>query len=288
MRSRPIALRLTVLAAALAMVPALGAQQVNGLRLSAVLSADTVRVGEPFTIGIIAVSADPVEAPPLLPSGDGWEQLQVVRVETSDSEFRFYYRLVAWQVDLGELPDLTLSAGSGGGRDYTVSLPVPVIRSVLPAGEEAPLLQSPRPPIQQGFPWALLLVALILLGLTIWWLKHRASPAMVVTSVVEEERNAAARARAAVLALRSEAEVGSVAAAGFYDELEQILRHYLSGTRAWPVGQPVRESRELSGVTMRTLHRQAILARFAAVGWPGTRLVADADSSLDWLSEDEQ
>ncbi len=186
MRSRPIVVRLAVLAAGLAMVPALGAQQVNGLRLSAVLSADTVRIGEPFTIGIIAVSADPVEAPPLLPNGDGWEQLQVVRVETSDSEFRFYYRLVAWQVELVALPDLILSAGSGGGRDYTVSLPVPIIRSVLPAGEEAPLLQSPRPPIQQGFPWALLLVALILLGLTIWWLKHRASPAMVVTSVVVE------------------------------------------------------------------------------------------------------
>jgi hypothetical protein len=288
MNIRWVAARLTILAAALVLVPKLGAQQVNGLRLSAVLSADTVRVGEPFTIGIIAVSADPVVAPPLLPSGDGWEQLQVVRVETSDSEFRFYYRLVAWQTDHVELPDLTLSVGSGAGRDYSVTLPVPVIRSVLPAGEEAPLLQSPRPPIQPGFPWALLLVALILLALILWWLKHRTSAAAAAAPSVGEELDAAARARTAVLALRTKAEVGTVAAAGFYDELEEILRHYLSGTREWPPGQPVRDSRDVSGVTMRALQRQALLARFAAVAWPGPRLVADADSSLDWLSEDEQ
>jgi hypothetical protein len=281
--------RMTVVAAVLATVPSLAAQQVSAsLRVSVVLSADTVRVGEPFTIGVTTVSSDQITVPPLLPSGEGWEQLQIARVETSDTEFRVYYRLVAWHTDGIELPDLSLSVGPDGGRDYSVSLPVPVVRSIIPASVDAPLLQSPRPPIEPGFPWPLLLVALILLALILWWLKHRITQPAVVPSAGKEENGAAARARAAVLALREHAESGSVAASGFYDELEQILRHYLSSTRDWPTGQPVRESRALAGATMRDLHRQAVLARFAAVGWSGPRLVADADVSLDWLTVDEQ
>lgn len=289
MNRRSIMTRLAVLAAALFTGPNVHAQQTgNAIRLSAVLSADTVRVGEPFTIGIIAVSEDPVSVPPLLPSGDGWEQLEVARVESTDSEFRAYFRLVAWQADLTELPDLSLYLGSDAGREVSVTLPVPVVRSILPAGAESPLLQSPRPPLVGGFPWPLLLVGLILFGMSLWWLKHRVRPPGALESAVEEQRDAASQAREAVLALRHAAEVGSVAAAGFYDELEQILRRYLSGTRAWPPGNPVRESQALAGATMRDLHRQAVLARFAAVGWPGPRLVADADTSLDWLTEDEQ
>lgn len=289
MRSVSNRVSMIVLAAMFALVPMLGAQQVSGsLRVSVVLSADTVRIGEPFTLGIIAVSPDPVAAPALLPSGEGWEQLQIARVETSDSEMRIYYRLVAWKTDRIELPDLRLSVGSGAGRDYFVSLPAPIVQSVIPSGAEAPLLRSPRPPIESGFPWSLLLVALILLALVLWWLKYRTVPPVVAASTVGEQYEAIARARAAVLALRSQAEAGSVVAAGFYDELEQILRRYLSGTRAWPPVQPARESQALAGTAMRDVHRQAVLARFAAVGWSGSRLVADADASLQWLTEDEK
>ena len=289
MKIRTIFIAFTLLACGIATPTQLGAQQTgNAVRVSAVLSADTVVVGEPFTIGVVAESSEPVLMPPLLPSGEGWEQLEVARVETTDSEVRAYYRLVAWQTDRIELPNLNVLSGPDGGREISVSLPGPMIRSILPTGAENPLLQSPRPPIDQGFPWPLLLVALILLAMILWWMKHRATTSPIVEATAEQENDAASRAREAVLALRSEAEIGTVAAAGFYDELELILRHYLSGTRAWPSGHPVRESRALAGSSMRDLHRQAVLARFAAVGWPGPRLVADADASLDWLTEDNQ
>ncbi len=287
MNPRPILSRTVVLAVTLAAAPAVCAQQArDALRVSAVLSADTVRVGEPFTIGVVAVSADPVTAPLLLPNGDGWEQLEVARIETTDSGIRLYYRLVAWQTDRIQIPDLSLSIGEDGGREFSIPLPAPIVRSVLPSADESPLLRPPRPPLEAGFPWALLLAALILLALILWWLKHRTTPAVLDSPAARDERDAAARARAAILELRDDAEAGSVAAAGFYDRLEEILRGYLSGTRAWPAGHPVRESRALAGVAMRDLHRQAVLARFAAVGWPATQLVADADVSLDWLAED--
>lgn len=299
MNSRRIVARTVILAASLAAAPAIaaamvlaaapaiGAQQAtDALRVSAVLSADTVRVGEPFTIGVVAISTDPITVPSLLPSGEGWEQLEVARVERTDSGIRVYYRLVAWQTGRFQFPDLSLSVGEDGGRQFSISMPAPIVRSVLPAAEESPLLQPPRPPLEAGFPWAWLLAALILLALILWWLKHRTPSPVLASSAAEDGLDAAARARAAILALRDDAEAGSVAAAGFYDRLEQILRGYLSGTRAWPSGHPVRESRALSGAAMRDLHRQAVLARFAAVAWPAPRLVADADVSLDWLAED--
>ena len=291
MNSLPILARTVVLAAALAAAlvaaPAVGAQQAtDALRVSAMLSADTVRVGDPFTIGVVAVSADPITVPALLPSGDGWEQLEVARVETTDSGIRVYYRVVAWQTGRFQFPDLSLSTGKDGGREFSIRLPAPIVRSVLPVAEQAPLLRPPRPPLEAGFPWALLLAALILLALILWWLKHRNTSSVLDAATAVDEVDAAVRARAEILALRDDAEANSVAAAGFYDRLEHILRSYLSSTRAWPPGHPVRESRALAGAAMRDLHRQAVLARFAAVAWPVPRLVADADVSLDWLAED--
>jgi hypothetical protein len=98
--------------------------------------------------------------------------------------------------------------------------------------------------------------------------------------------DAAARARVALAELRADADVGRVAAPGFYDRLEGILRTYLVETRAWPATRPVRSARETAVGAMRDLHRQAVLSRFAAVGAPPGRLVVDADASLRWVDED--
>jgi len=267
----------------------LAAQQATGaMRATAVLSADTVRVGEPFTLGVIISSDDPPSVPQLLPSGEGWEQLEVARIETVGSEVRAYYPLIAWQTDPIQLPDLTVSTGSGGEREFSVRLPIPVIRSVLPSAEMSLLLQPPRPPLDEGFPWGLLLAALIVAALCLWWLKHRTTSAAADESPMADVPDAGSLAREALVALRGDAEAGTVAAAGFYDRLEQILRRYLAGTRAWPASHPVRASRELATDDMGPVHRQALLARFAAVAWPPGRLVSDADSSLEWLGEDAE
>jgi hypothetical protein len=279
-------LAMALLVAGLCPTSKLTAQQATGaMRASAVLSADTVRVGEPFTLGIIISSDEPVRMPQLLPSGDGWEQLEVARIQTADSEVRAYYPLIAWQTDPIQLPDLTVSTGSDGDREFSVRLPIPVISSVLPSAEESPLLQPPRPPLDAGFPWGLLLAALILAALCLWWLAHRTTSAAAGEAPPADVPDARSQARDALLALRGDAEAGTVPAAGFYDRLEEILRRYLAGTRGWPASRPVRASRELATTDMGVVHRQALLARFAAVAWPSRRLVSDADSSLEWLGE---
>ena len=286
-RGRILLFAIAHLTAGASVAPPVWAQAAGTLRASAVLSADTVRVGEPFLVGVVAVSSDSISMPLVLESGEGWEQLDLARVETTGSEVRAFYRLVAWRTDPIRLPDLTLSAvGSGGERKFAVHLPFPFVRSVIPASEQAPLLQPPRPPLETGFNWGLVLAALILAAMVLWWFRYRTSAATAVRSETSDLPDPRTVARDALLALRTEAETGSVAAAGFYDALERILRGYLSGTRAWPPGSPVRESTDLATAEMRGVHRQALLARFAAVGWPAGRLVSDADCSLAWLGED--
>ena len=269
-----------LVAAALTGSP-VAAQEPAGLRASAVISVDTALVGEPFIVGVIVASSDSVAVPPLLASDEGWEQLELARLETREGETRAYYRLVAWQTGRLRLPDLAFSAS---GREYSVVLPAPVIRSVLPAGQE-PLLQPPRPPLGRSAQWALLLAGLVLLGMALWWMRMRNRP---VTAVVEqaERPDALAETREALLELRRRAQAESLAADGFYDHLEQILRGYVVGSKSWSAALPTRASRLVSEGAMRAVQRQATLARFAAVGWPTDRLVSDADASLAWLMEE--
>lgn len=270
-----------VVAAALVLSPRVHAQDA-GVRASAVLSVDTVRVGEPFVLGVTVASTDSITIPPLLAAGEGWEQLELARFELRDGETRAYYRLVGWEAGRIELPPLAVAAGD---RSYTIDLPAPEVRSVLPAGQQA-LLQPPRPPLGSRAQWALLLAALVLLGMVLWWMRMRNR---AVEAVVEdaEAPDALSAAREALLELRRRAEAESLAAAGFYDHLEEILRGYAVGSRSWSAALPMRASQSISEGAMRAVQRQATLARFAAVGWPTDRLVSDADASLAWLTGEE-
>jgi hypothetical protein len=271
-----------VIAAALASSPGAHAQDDAGLRASAVLSIDTARVGEPFIVGVIVASADSVAIPPLLASDEGWEQLELARFEVREGETRAYYRLVAWEAGRIQLPDLSVAAG---GREYSVTLPAPVVQSVLPAGQQV-LLQPPRPPLGSRAQWALLLAGLVLLGLGLWWMRMRNRPVEAV--IVEAQTpDALLVAREALVELRRKAAAEALAADGFYDHLEQILRGYVVGSKSWSAALPMRASRLLDEGAMRAVQHQATLARFAAVGWPTDRLVSDADASLAWLTEEE-
>ena len=225
-RSAALALPALALAAAAALspVPRLGppaalAQEMPGpgsVRTAVRLSADTVRVGEPFTIGVVAVSANPLRFPPLLGTGDGWEQLEVGRVETGEAgERRAYYRMVAWESGRLELPELAVGVGPNASRTVGIDLPGPFVRSVLPAGaEDAGIeLRGPRPPLGPGFPWWLLIAALVLLALLAWWWRsRRAAPEEAAPEGVGERLDPAERARTALVALRARAETGEISA----------------------------------------------------------------------------
>lgn len=272
------------------LVAPLAAQDAPGpgtVRTGASVEPDTVRVGEPFTIGVVATTPDAVRFPPLIDAGDGWEQLDIARIETGDGEARAYYRLVAWRAGELELPDLVIATGDGARR-FRVRLPAPTVRSILPAGDETPELRGPRGPFDPGVPWLLWLALVVLLAVIAWWWwrRRRRGPEPAVVAEEEGSDLPSERARAAIVALRQEAEAGALAAPAFYDRLEDILRVYLADTRAWPPTRPVRNARELLRGDMRDLHRHAVFSRFGGVDAAGTRLVADADTSLDWLDGD--
>lgn len=275
-------------------VPGAGA-----LRVAVRLSADTVRVGEPFTMGIVAVARDTIRFAPLLDRGDDWEQLDVARVDRGPArggatgaageagEVRAYYRIVAWESGRLELPDLGISIGRRPGRELRVDLPAPFVRSVLPADAEEPRLRGPRDLIRPGFPWLLVLALLLLAALAArWWRRRRGRAADAEPAVVTERPDAADRAREALVTLRARVESGEIGAAEFYDRLEVILREYLADTRAWPATRPVRASPSTTRGAMRQLQRHAMLSRFGGVEADDPRLLADVNVSIDWLGED--
>lgn len=281
---------LLTLGALLVLAPG-GAEQAaaqEAPRVAVRLSADTVRVGDPFTVGVVVAGRDDVRLPPLLDVAENWEQLEVARIEPGqDGAVRAYYRLVAWQTGALELPDLVVQTAGNAAREFRIELAGPFVQSVLPAGAEDDLaLRGPRPPLDGGFPW-LLALALLLVALAIawWWWRRRATG----QSVAEEsaaEPGAAELARAALVALRARVEAGELGGAAFYDRLEEILREYLAGTREWPPGRPVRASSWTARGAMRELHRHAVLSRFAGVEAAAARLLTDVEASLDWLMKD--
>lgn len=257
-------------------------------RVAVRLSADTVRVGDPFTVGVVVVGGDDVRLPPLLDVAESWEQLAVARIEPGDDDgIRAYYRLVAWEAGPLELPDLVVSSGGNVAREFRVELPGPFVRSVLPAGAEDGLaLRGPRPPLDGGFPW-LLALALLLVALAIgWWWWRRRANARSVEEGSAAEPDAAELTRAALVALRARVEAGELGGPAFYDRLEEILREYLAGTREWPPVRPVRASSWTARGAMRELHRHAVLSRFAGVESAAARLLTDVETSLDWLMKD--
>ena len=256
-------------------------------RVAVRLSADTVRVGDPFTVGVVIVGKDDVRIPPLLDVAESWEQLGVARVEPGESGVRAYYRLVAWQAGELEMPDLVVSTDGDARREYRIELQGPFVRSVLPAGVEDDLaLRGPRPPLGRGFPW-LIALALLLVALAVawWWWRRRASGSPGAEAPYEES-DAAERARAALMALRDRIESDELGAAAFYDRLEEILREYLAGTREWPPTRPVRASSWTARGAMRELHRHAVLSRFGGVEAAAARLLTDVETSLAWLTKD--
>lgn len=259
----------------------------GALRTAVRLSADTVRVGEPFTIGIIATASDSIRFPPLLETGEKWEQLSVARVERGEAgETRAYYRLVAWEAGRLELPTLDVSTGVAPGRNLAMNLPSPWVHSVLPADADDVKLRGPRPPFGDASSWWPWLALAAILALAAWWWWRRRRSRDVRTAEPVQIIGAREKALTALAALREEAAAGERPAAAFYDRLEEILRSYLAESREWPPTRPVRASAWLSRGEMKELHRHAVMSRFAGVEAGGDRRLADVDSSIDWLSKD--
>jgi hypothetical protein len=293
---RFLALRSLVLWSAL--VPGQGLAQVGEgagpERGVAVISPDTVRVGEAFDLGITAVSSDRLQFPAVLSLSDELEQIGPPRsVRDSAGVWKGVYPLVAWKSGRIEIPEVRIPVVSATTeRSLVVRPPAVEVSTVLPPAEEQPGLRPPRMPSEQwSIPWMWLL-GLVLAGLLVRELVRRLRappPQQDVPEILAV--NPLDEARDALLALRSQALAGEARTDQFYDGIETAVRLYLARTRNWPVQSPVRSALR-SGLPgeMDSLDRvvqRALPARFGALEVSGGTLVSDVESVLSWLETEE-
>ena len=265
-------------------------------RAVAALEPDTVRVGDPFTLGLSIAGpreAD-VQFPPLVTLGAELEQLRPVNVKwdaDGGGRWQARYRLAAWKEGTWTFPVVQVD---WQGSEVSLSPPPVHVTTVLPAASEGPLpLDGPRGPRRiRGFPWWILL--LLLAALFLWWLLRRLRRG-------EEEEDAewtdpAVDAREALARLKRDLEQGEVDLAAFYDGLEEVLRKYLAARRGWPPERPVREFVDEAAVDrrleeldagLRSLQGRAGLVRFAHVTSAETSALDDADACLAWVDAEE-
>lgn len=296
-RSRPLrALGSALLGSAL-LGPALGgpaAGQAPGsegrpslppARATFALDPDTVRIGEPFLLGV-TVRVEPgwqPRFPEVLPAEAGLEQRAAADVrQTGPEEWRAYYRFVAWATRPGNLPAIDLELEADDERLTAAFRPPAVtVLSVLPEDGSDLELRPARPFLERsGPPWLpILLGALGLLALVAWWLRRRGRAV--------GERNAVSappleRALRELRELRRRLEAGELEGAAFYDRLEGSLRRYAEATRGWPPGTLIRRlpdgNRELAAVL-----RRSAMTRFGRLGGGEAAGPAALDVCETWL-----
>jgi len=283
-------------------VPGALAQQVGGPgaappRVAAVVTPDTVRVGEPFTLGLSVASPREatIQFPPLVSLAAELEQLRPAYVGWSadgGGQWRARYRVTAWKAGTWSFPPVEVE---WEGRLVRLSPPPVHVVSVLPAASGGPLpLEGPRGPnALRSFPWWLLLL-LLALALLAWLLRR-----LRKTELAEDEPEVdpADAARAALAALKRDLERDQVDLAAFYDGLESILRRYLAACRAWPEERPVREfvgtntvvegrAELLAGLSR--MQDRAGLVRFAHVETAARAALLDADACLAWVEAERE
>ncbi len=268
---------------ALALPVAAVSQQAVPARIVVAVDPDSVRVGEPFTVGVTVRRADPgdVVFPAVLPLADDLEQQGPVEVRATEDgrEWRAYYRIVGWRADRLVISpfEIETATGEGSFTRARVAPPPVTVLSVLP-GEEADLpLRDARPFLKlTGFPWWILLLALALAAAAWWWWRRRRARAGTGLSLLGPGE----RALRELARLREAWGSGALPGVELYDGVEDALRSYVQATRSWP------PSDSLIGLangdeSLALALRRSVLVRFARVqitddGPPGAIQAAES------------
>jgi hypothetical protein len=265
----------------------------SGSQLVVGLEPDSVRVGEPFILGVTMREdvASEVQFPPILTLDDRVEQTGPIDVRVSEDgrEWRAYYTLVAWQGDQVEIPEFgvtSLEPGSETPREVIVRPPPLEVLSVLPPeepeGEELELREA-RPFLRLSGPaWTWLLLGLLaLLPLWLWW-RQRMTLAMESAFLTPGER-----ALRALAELRGRWKRNEVTVAELFDGVEGTLRDFVAATRHW------RPSRSLGPLGDEDETLGAALARSALVRFARLRMSPDAsvqsiDAAVGFVEHESQ
>lgn len=248
-------------------------------RVATAIQPDSIRVGEPFTLGLTVTLARPGEVtfPAVLELPDELEQRRPVQIRSGEggTDWRAYYTLSAWSADTHRIPpiEVTLGAHETAPSPLTVTPPEVEVRSVLPAETEALELRESRGFLRvRTFPWWIL-AALAGLAALAWWVWRRRRPALAAAG----PSGPGDRALLELERLRRSWSAGGLGAGQFYDRFEGVVRDYVRDTRPWSPGRALLDLGSGTGRLFRTLQR-SLVVRFARVAETGEGPVAALDA----------
>lgn len=260
-------------------------------RFVVAVEPDSVRVGEPFTLGVTVRTDAPGEVrfPASLTLTDDLEQTGGAEIRSSQDqlEWRAYYPLVAWRAEQIQLPEFsigTLVAGAEAPRELTVQAPAVEVLTVLPDSAEEELeLREARPLLRiRGPGWQWLLLGLLALAPLWWWWSRRLSVAGIGPPLGPGER-----ALHSLAELRGRTKRGEIGDAELFDSIEDALRGYVAATRAWRPSQTLAAlGRDDEGLA--TALARSALARFARLRTSLSGSLAAIDAAIEFVRRDAE
>lgn len=262
---------------------------------------ESITVGDVFhaAVRIDLPEGVSLAAPDSLVVGEDLENAgpREVRIDTAGGTrtATVLYPLAAWRPGSYELPDVTLRlTNDGSDTTFDVALPSFDVRSVLPADTAGVEPKPAKDVLGANRIWwplllALLILALIITGLYMWWRRRRGKEApLVFTPAIPPLEVALAR----FAALRREGLIERGEFRAFYDQLTETLRHYAAAVEPhWSVDLTTSELaarlRADAGVTdaleLTRILGAADMVKFARAVTTRENAAGDLDAAQAWV-----
>ncbi|WP_420128741.1 DUF4381 family protein [Longimicrobium sp.] len=260
------------------------------------MSPDTVTVGDRFRAAVFVRAPADARVELVVPAaGDGsYQTTDSARVYPPDSAglVRIVATMVMWATEgpNAARAETRITLADGAVRTLPIQLPLPFVRSVLPADSAQPrppkdIIPNPR----RAWPWAWIAagVLLVLALLALWWMRRRRGPRVVI------ERDPRKHALAELDRLRGAGVIHPDGVEAFSAEISRILREFAAAADA-RLGTDL-TTEELVDLLRRTGVREedvgsvagalahADLAKFARARPSADRALEDWEAARRWV-----
>lgn len=209
-----------------------------GQQLEASFSADTVSIGEQFTLTITALHgfAEPPSFPAVSDVDSAFGDivplgLVSAGLELMESNIRLdsvVYNVTTFALDSARLPPMRVSFDGGAAEAFTPAVTLPVKSMVT---QEATGIRDLADPVEFGippWPYVLLGIAVVILAGLIWYFFiRRRPPEVIVRQAADPTRPPHKVALARLRALETAPLVTRSQIEAYYVELSDIVRTYL-------------------------------------------------------------